>query len=73
MASYKSRAKRKIKNKIRKSPIIIATILILAVAAGIFLYAFGDELGFDFFNKPSGPTPSDGEVMFHFMDVGQGD
>ena len=73
MASYKSRAKRKIKNKIRKSPIIIATILILAVAAGIFLYAFGDQIGFDLFNKQSVPTPSDGEVMFHFIDVGQGD
>lgn len=70
MASYKSRAKRKIKNRIRKSPIIIVILLVLAVVAGILAYNFRDELGF---GKQDVPTPSDGEVMFHFIDVGQGD
>lgn len=70
MASYKSRAKRKIKNRLRKSPIIIVILLVLAVVAGILAYNFRDELGF---GKQDVPTPSDGEVMFHFIDVGQGD
>lgn len=73
MASYKSRAKRKIKNKIRKSPIIVALLLVFVIVAGLLVYNFGDELGINIFNKENVPTPSDGEVMFHFIDVGQGD
>ena len=73
MASYKSRAKRKIKNKIRKSPVIVALLLVFVIVAGLLVYNFGDELGINIFNKENVPTPSDGEVMFHFIDVGQGD
>ena len=73
MASYRSRAKRKIKNKIRKSPIIVALLLVFIIVAGLLVYNFGDKLGINISNKEKVPTPSDGEVMFHFIDVGQGD
>ena len=76
MASYKSKAKRKIKNKMRKSPIIITIVIILAII-GVLLFAFGDKIGIDLSGgKESGvtaPKPADGEVLFHFIDVGQGD
>lgn len=73
-----SRVKRKVKKKIKKSPIIIAIILLLAVA-GLLFYQFGEEwFGISLFdsgkkNGESIPTPSDGEVLIHFIDVGQGD
>lgn len=80
MANYQSKAKskvkRRIKNKIRKSPIIIAIVLVLAII-GVLLYMFGDKIGIDIFGgKKTGetaPKPNDGEVLFHFIDVGQGD
>ena len=76
MASYKSKAKRKIKNKMRKSPIIITIVVILAII-GVLLYAFGDKIGIDLQGgkqtDTTAPAPSDGEVLFHFIDVGQGD
>ncbi len=80
MASYKSKVKskvkRKIKNKARKSPIVITIVIILAII-GVLLYLFGDKIGIDLKGgKETGvtaPTPSDGEVLFHFIDVGQGD
>lgn len=74
--NYKSKAKRKIKNKMRKSPIVITIVVILAII-GVLLYMFGDKIGIDLFGGrttgATAPTPSDGEVMFHFIDVGQGD
>lgn len=76
MASYKSRAKRRIKNKMKKSPIVITIVIILAIV-GVLLYMFGDKIGIDFKGgqqtAATAPTPSDGEVLFHFIDVGQGD
>ena len=75
MASYKSRAKKKIKRKIRKSPIVIAIVITLAILGALLLF-FGDKLGLDFWKKKikaEVPMPSDGEVMFHYIDVGQGD
>ena len=73
MASYKSRAKRKIRRKMRKYPIIIAIIVVICVVSGILVYNYGDELGINIFNKQDVPAPSDGEVYFHYIDVGQGD
>ena len=76
----KSRARRKVRSTVRKSPIIIAILLILAVAA-FLLYNFGEQwFGISFFgdagkgnNVEKPPVAADGEVLFHFIDVGQGD
>ncbi len=76
----KSSYKRKIKRKIRKSPIIIAILLILALAAFLFV-RYGDKIfgTAPFETEESGttapevPQPADGEVLFHMLDVGQGD
>ncbi len=81
MADYKSklksRAKRKVKNKIKKSPVIITILLILLAVSMLFLYQHGDKLGISLFQDKQStatvPAPSDGEVLFHFIDVGQGD
>ena len=89
MADYKSKAKkrikRKVKNRIRKSSIIISITLILALIA-VGLYFFGEEIGINPFGKqestspdtPTTPTvstpkPDAEEIYFHFIDVGQGD
>lgn len=73
----KSQAKRKIKNKVRKSPIIIFILIILAVAAIILVNNSEKWFGFSFFEDKQTldtvPEPADGEVLFHFIDVGQGD
>lgn len=77
----KSHVKRKVKNKVRKSPIIITILILLAVAA-VLMWNFGEEwFGISLQDMFGGgqqsiepaPTPSDGEVLFHFIDVGQGD
>ncbi len=75
--SAKSSYKRKIKRKVRRSPIILALLVI--IAAVLFLLAnYGDKLGIDLFASKdtqleTAPVPKDGEVLFHVMDVGQGD
>ncbi|MBQ4090992.1 MAG: MBL fold metallo-hydrolase [Clostridia bacterium] len=73
----KSRAKRKIKNQVRKSPIIILILIILAIAAVLVVHNSEKWFGFSFFEDKqtleSVPAPSDGEILFHFIDVGQGD
>ena len=77
----KSKVKRKVKNKVRKSPIII-TILILIAVAAVLMWNFGEQwfgislpdmLGGNQQSIEKAPEPSDGEVLFHFIDVGQGD
>ncbi len=73
----KKRVRRKVRNKVRKSPIIITILIILAVAA-VLLYNYGEEwFGISFGPQKQTtatvPAPSDGEVLFHFIDVGQGD
>ena len=77
----KSHVKRKVKNKVRKSPVIITILILLAVAA-VLMWNFGEEwFGIslpDMFgggqqSLEQAPAPSDGEVLFHFIDVGQGD
>ncbi|MBE6583590.1 MAG: MBL fold metallo-hydrolase [Ruminococcaceae bacterium] len=77
----KSRVKRKVKSKIRKSPIIIAILIILAAVA-VLLYSYGEQwFGISFFGNDKddkktvekAPAPKDGEIMFHFIEVGQGD
>lgn len=77
----KSKAKRKVKNKVRKSPIIIAALIIIAVVA-VLMWNFGEQwfgislpdmLGGDQQSITPAPTPADGEILFHFIDVGQGD
>ncbi len=71
MASSKRR--RRIRNKIRKSPIIITLVILLAVV-GLLVWQYGG-----FGQEPDDPntevnTPVTGdEVSFHVIDVGQGD
>ncbi len=76
----RSSYKRKIRRRIRKSPIIITILLILAIAAGALFFHGEEWFGISY---PSGddnkktevdaPEPQDGEVLFHMIDVGQGD
>lgn len=76
-SSYKSKAKRKIKNKMKRSPIVFAIVIILAVICLLFSqygekltdlpFLSGKEIG------DTVPAPADGEILFHFIDVGQGD
>lgn len=71
MANYKSKAKR----KIRKSPILTCIIVLLAIVGALFV--FKDEIGLaqdkKSIDSEAVPVPSDGEIMVHFIDVGQGD
>ena len=64
----------------KKSPIAIVLSLLIIVLAGVFAALQGCDInipGLDFGkkNEMSNPAlvPEDGEVIFHFMDVGQGD
>lgn len=77
----KSNAKRKVKNKIKKSPIVITILIIIAIAA-VLMWTFGEQwfgislpeiLAGNKLSIDPAPTPADGEIMFHFIDVGQGD
>ena len=77
----RSHVKRKVKNKVRKSPIIITILVLLAIAAAL-IWNFGDEwFGLSFNQTPEdsqqsaapAPLPDDEEILFHFIDVGQGD
>ena len=72
MASYKIDAK----IRIRRTGFSIFTCIIIVFAIVGILIFWGDELGLDFGKKEietQVPIPSDGEIMFHFIDVGQGD
>lgn len=73
----KSKIKRKVKNKVKKSPIIITILILLAVAALLFCQYSEQWFGFSIFpDKATGetvPVPNDGEILFHFIDIGQGD
>ncbi len=64
--------KRKVKKHLRKAPIIV-TLLIILAAIGLFLHMYGDKI-FDR-TPPSEPTEGEnlGESYFHMIDVGQGD
>jgi len=68
--------KRRRKKGIRKSPIIITILLLLAVSA-FLLFNYGEEwFGISFFeadNTGDTNTQPGDEVRFHFIDVGQGD
>lgn len=67
--------KRRKKRGVRKAPIVITILILLAVSA-FLIYNFGEEwFGISFSDNGTGGevnTPGD-EVKFHFIDVGQGD
>ncbi len=66
-------AKRRRRRSIRKSPIIITVVILIAVI-GLLFFKYGEKL-FDmsFFDKEEPTTASGDEVSFHVIDVGQGD
>ena len=68
--------RRKIRNKMRKSPIIIMLVILFAVI-GILVWQFGggqpNDKESDTIDTSPGNNEAGGEASFHIIDVGQGD